>query len=115
MDATDVSMLPTTDGGMRALMRSIPLFADLNDDDFDGLEGECTLRDILCGETLVESGAPATSVFVVVSGELEVLRSTNGQTIPIGIRRRGDVVGEMALLTDGPRTATLRARRHPGA
>ncbi|HEX2282867.1 MAG TPA: cyclic nucleotide-binding domain-containing protein, partial [Thermomicrobiales bacterium] len=117
----------------RGLIEAVPLFHGLNIWDIDELAGDCKAILLAPGETLVRSGDPSESVFVVVDGELEVLRHTGNDLIPIGVRGAGEVVGEMALLTNAPRNATLRARgetrvleieqrnfanwleRHPGA
>ncbi len=64
------------------------------------------------GDTLFRQGDPADCLYTVVSGRLEAIIQAEGggdpMVQPIG---RGTCVGEMALLTDAPRSATVRAVR----
>jgi CRP-like cAMP-binding protein len=63
------------------------------------------------GEALMQQGGPGDSLMVLSKGEAEVLLEIPGQADTL-LRtvRRPDVVGEMALITRGRRTATVRAR-----
>ena len=64
------------------------------------------------GETLVTQGEPADDMFVVVHGSLEVVvAGRTGRTRLVDVLGPGASVGEMALLTDEPRSATVRAIR----
>ena len=80
------------------------------------LFGRCTKRqlaeiahladelDLPAGKTLTREGAPGREFFVILEGGAEVRR--NGQLI--ASMRAGDFLGEIALVTDVPRTATVR-------
>ncbi|TPG17868.1 MDR family MFS transporter/patatin-like phospholipase family protein [Pedococcus bigeumensis] len=59
------------------------------------------------GETLFEAGDPAGAAFSVLSGRVDVLTS-DGRVRSLGA---GDVIGELAMLTGGVRSATVRAHR----
>jgi CRP-like cAMP-binding protein len=64
-------------------------------------------RRLASGETLVEQGDPGSEMFLLLDGSLDV--EIDGETIAqVG---SGAVVGELALLGDGRRQATLRAAR----
>ncbi len=64
------------------------------------------------GDTLFRQGDPADCLYTVVSGRLEAIIQEEGGGDPV-VRPigRGTCVGEMALLTDAPRSATVRAVR----
>ena len=66
-----------------------------------------TLR---AGEILIKQGELGDSAYVVISGDFEVQKQTGQSLIKIDVRNPGDVVGEMALLSRGPRNATLIAK-----
>src|SRR3954453_14099552 len=64
-------------------------------------------------EWLFRQGDPGDSLYVVLTGRLEIVIETEGAAEPKVIRvlGRGDSVGELALLTESPRSASVRARR----
>jgi CRP-like cAMP-binding protein len=63
-------------------------------------------RSVKPGEIVFRHGDPGDALYVVVSGGLEVL---DEQEQPLAKLGEGDAFGEMALLSDGTRTATVRA------
>jgi MFS family permease len=62
------------------------------------------------GETVIEQGQVGETFYVIVGGEVEVIK--NGRLL--GILSDGDCFGEIALLRDVPRTTTVRARTPVG-
>ena len=58
------------------------------------------------GEMLVAAGAISTDAYLITAGTAEV-KGRNGRAVQVG---PGDVVGELGLLLDRPRNATVRAR-----
>ena len=62
------------------------------------------------GEWIFHEGDAAESLFIVRSGRIEILDEGPPETL-IRILRRGEVVGELALLREGTRSASVRARR----
>ena len=61
-------------------------------------------------ERFAIQGTAGTSLFVVADGEVEViLRRAQGPDLKVATLGRGEVVGEMSLLTGEPRAATVRA------
>lgn len=64
------------------------------------------------GETLFRKGEIADSLYIVMSGRLRVFsRTPAGKEVVAGEIGRGDTVGEMAVLANQPRSATVRAVR----
>ncbi len=87
------------------LLASVPLFAGLGHAELEELGRLVDEVDGSDGRVLMRQGQPGDEMFVVVSGELEIER--DGQAV--GRQGPGTAVGEMALLSEGPRTATVRA------
>jgi CRP-like cAMP-binding protein len=61
------------------------------------------------GEVLFRQGDPSDFVVLIRSGEVEVLRETSHEPVPLGTVGSGEHVGEMGVLECQPRSATVRA------
>jgi len=62
------------------------------------------------GDIVFRQGDLGDSVYVIEEGECEVLRNQDGSEQVLATLQRGDYFGEMALLSDKTRNATIRAR-----
>jgi CRP/FNR family transcriptional regulator len=60
-------------------------------------------------EVIIRQGESGNSMYVIQSGEVEVLRHKDGAEVQLAIRREGDFFGEMALFSRKVRSATIRA------
>lgn len=67
-------------------------------------------RDIAAGEFLFRQGEPGDEAYLVVSGEIELLLKAGDNERLLCLVRRGDIIGEMALLAHQPRMASARAK-----
>ena len=64
------------------------------------------------GETLIHQGEHGDGLFVLIGGRLRVYRkAADGHETVLGEIERGEVVGEMAVLTEETRSASVRAIR----
>jgi len=92
------------------LLREIPIFADLSPEDLK-LVAETAREEWHPQNTVVfHQGADGNMMFVIVEGQLLVLRSVNGTEQILAQRGSGDFVGEMAIIESAPRSATLRTQ-----
>jgi CRP/FNR family cyclic AMP-dependent transcriptional regulator len=67
-------------------------------------------REFSAGERLIFEGADTRDAFLIVFGVVKVTADTlDGQTVLLDVRFRGDLVGEVAGLDGGPRTASVTA------
>src|SRR5690349_22240591 len=64
---------------------------------------------VATGQVLVEEGTPPGPIWVILDGTFEVTKRTDTQDLVLSLRKAGDLVGEMAILEQVPRTATVRA------
>ena len=88
------------------------LFAGLDADARLTIEEEASWKTLQSGDVLFREGDAGDALYVVVTGRLRVLVSgTSGEDIALAEVGRGEVVGEMALLTGDPRSATVVAVR----
>ena len=61
------------------------------------------------GEIIIKQGDTGNCMYVIQSGQVEVLRTKNGKEVQLAIRKDGDFFGEMALFSREVRSATIRA------
>jgi signal transduction histidine kinase len=94
-----------------ASLRLIPFFAELPEPDLEWLAQRAEPLDIASGSDLMREGEPADAAYVVLEGEFEVVKRSSHQDIVISVRAAGEVFGEMALVDQAPRSATVRAVR----
>jgi CRP/FNR family cyclic AMP-dependent transcriptional regulator len=86
-------------------LKKVPLFADLDDRELARLANEFMERTFAAGSTVVSEGATGAAFFVIASGEASV--SVGGdERARLGA---GDHFGEIALLDEGIRSATVTA------
>ena len=88
-------------------LRKSPLFQGLSDDELKALLDMAEPVSLRAGEILIKQGEPGDSAYVILNGEFEIQKQTGQSLIKIDVRNPGDVVGEMALLSRGPRNATV--------
>lgn len=89
------------DGKMEAL-HSVPLFSDLRPRDLEQVAQLADEVDLPEGHVLMRQGDTGSQMFIIVSGEAKVER--NGRELAtVG---PGSVLGEMAIVAEGPRVAT---------
>jgi len=90
-------------------LKRLPYFADLPD---PLLQRVCVASEELeavPGETIIEEGSPSDGLYVVTDGELEVTKFSGGRSVPLARVGAGAVLGEISLLDDVPRIATVTA------
>ncbi len=63
------------------------------------------------GEYIVRQGDVCNCMYVVQTGQVEVLRENNDGDVRIGVMSAGDYFGEMSIFEGGPCSASLRALR----
>lgn len=93
-----------------AFLRNVPVLTGLSDELLLNLADQVEEVHVRAGEWIMREGETADSLFMVRSGRVEVIDEGPPETI-IRILRRGDVIGELALLREGTRSASVRARR----
>jgi CRP-like cAMP-binding protein len=104
----DVAVLPT-DFATEALARC-RLFAGMGPDSLQAIARSLRARRFRRGEVLFHEGDPGDALFVVASGAVKVvIPSEDGDEAILATLRRGDFLGELALLDGAPRSASAIA------
>ena len=89
-------------------LRQIPLFADLSEEDLERLHRMAETVSIPAGQLVLREGDPGDSLYVVLEGELEVTKRQGSQDVLLALYDPGQFFGEMALLEQAPRSASVR-------
>jgi CRP-like cAMP-binding protein len=93
-----------------AELRNIGLFGALSDDVLEYLSTLLTVETPPAGSTLFREGEDANAMFVVINGEVEVLKkSKRAVEARVAVLGPGDWFGEMSIVDIQPRSATVRA------
>lgn len=90
-------------------LRQLPLFQGLPEDDLRRLHDMAEPVELDPGQTLMREGAREDWLFLILEGECEVSKRSGERDVVIALRGAGEVMGEMALLGETPRTATVTA------
>jgi len=91
-------------------LRKIPLFSSLSDEDLSSLCQIVREFHLPAGKVLFEEGSVGEMAYIIENGEVEIIKLSQKREILLAKRGPGEVFGEIALLFDSPRTATVRAR-----
>ena len=92
-------------------LRRVPLFADLPPQDLLPIAAIASEQSFADADTIAEQDEPGDEMHIIVSGYVMViLRQQDGHQQVLAVRSAGDVIGEMAVITSGPRMASLAAK-----
>ena len=92
------------------LLRSIPLFAGLTDEDLQVLARALHQRSYAAGEMVLNQGESGSSMYIVESGECNIhLPGDASRRISLKDIARGESFGELALFDEMPRSASVLA------
>jgi CRP-like cAMP-binding protein len=87
------------------LLRGVPLFSGLDDDELSRVASEFRERSFGEGDRIAIEGAEGLTFFVIEEGEVSIV----AQGVEVARLGPGDHLGEIALIDRGPRTATVTA------
>lgn len=90
-------------------LRKIPLFTNIEVPKLKLLAFTSERMCFPAGETLFHQSEMGNAAYIILDGEARVVVNTPGGQLPIASLGRSDIVGEIAILCDVPRTATVIA------
>jgi uncharacterized protein YhbP (UPF0306 family) len=109
---TELQFIDNTSGGggtdfPRDVVFSV--FRDLPEQQAESLAAQLQTVSAQPGDVIVRQGAPADKFFIIVDGQVEVIREDDGESRSLATLGRGQFFGEMAILRNTPRMATVKA------
>ncbi len=90
-------------------LRQVPIFSDLAPEDLAQIAEIATERLFLPGEYLCREGEMGEELFVVVEGQVRVAKGSNGTLRTLRVLQTGEQIGELAILREQPRSASVIA------
>ena len=91
------------------LVRNSSVGAELHEDEAKTLASKLGVRHLKDGELLVNEGAADQTLFILATGRLAVISSTEGKESVVYIMKEGECAGTRAFVDRTPRKASLRA------
>ena len=91
------------------VLRSVPLFAKIEPSKLKLLAFTSERLTFPAGGELFHQGDPGEAAYIILSGQADVVIDTPTGEIAVAKVGKNDLVGEIAILIDVPRTATIRA------
>jgi len=93
-----------------AALRAVPLFSSIGDEQLRLLVPVFSRRSAARGSMIMAAGDPTDSLYIVLSGRLKVMMSdADGKEVILNILGPGEFFGEMGLIDDAPRSASVVA------
>lgn len=90
-------------------LKSAPLFADLEGEELAALADIAIEHTFQPGELVFEENQPPDHLYLVVAGRVEVFRRVDAHERPLAYLGDKECFGEMAILDEQPRSASVRA------
>jgi|SRR5512146_1617018 CRP/FNR family cyclic AMP-dependent transcriptional regulator len=92
------------------VLRAVPLFSSVPDEQLRALATVVTRKSVARGATIMVAGDQTDSLYIILSGRLKVMMSdAEGKEVILSILGPGEFFGEMGLIDDSPRSASVLA------
>lgn len=92
------------------LLRNIPLFANIEPSKLKLLAFTSERVAYEPGQELFKQGDDGDAAYIIIGGEADIIIETANGPFTVATFKRNDIVGEIAILCDVPRTATVQAK-----
>jgi CRP-like cAMP-binding protein len=100
--------MPDTDK-ITQFLRTVPMFHNLQERQLQRLAKRFTERSYATNDVIVQQGTLGIGLFIVESGKAEAVREHSGEKTVVNRFSSTDFFGELSLLEDAPRTASVVA------
>jgi CRP-like cAMP-binding protein len=96
--------------GTADFLATVPLFKSLKRNQLETLAKQASVQTFETDQEIVTQGKPGVGLFILMSGEAQVVHmQPDGTCTVVNLLGPTDFFGELALLTEGPRTASVVA------
>jgi len=92
-----------------SLLKRVQLFANLKEDELAQLAAICARKEIAAGELIIRQNTTGNEMYIIADGSVEVFIEGIASARSLVLLGEGQVIGEMALIDQGYRSASVRA------
>jgi len=92
-------------------LKKVPLFENLTDEELFALAKISFEKDFKPGEIILQENEPGHELFIIVSGEVEIVKQKEGKQISLARMGPFNSMGEMSIFDSQPRSASAIARK----
>ncbi len=91
------------------ILKRVPLFANLDNEELIQIAGICTEETIPAGDLIIQQNTTGADMFIIAAGSVDVFISGLSNARSLVVLGKGQVIGEMALIDQGYRSASVKA------
>ena len=93
-----------------SLLKKVNLFSGLNETEIESIAGYCVERSFNEGEMILRQGISGVGLYIIISGKVKIVKRTStGENVDMAELGPGDFFGEMTVLDNAPRSASVVA------
>lgn len=96
-------------GSMAAILKNIPLFVTLDDRSLKKIEKRLVKEQFKKGKRIIEEGVMGDSLYIIIKGKVDVIKGKGKKAEKVATLKPFDFFGEMSLLENKPRSASIIA------
>ncbi|MGB5251753.1 MAG: ABC transporter transmembrane domain-containing protein [Sedimenticolaceae bacterium] len=104
-------MNETAEPSLADFLAQVEFFSAFTADELRQIGQRVEVRHLDMGESIADAGAPADHVFVVRKGSVRLFTQEGGKDTSVGLRKAGEVIGEIAALREHRHSTSLRTSR----
>ncbi|MEM7587982.1 MAG: cyclic nucleotide-binding domain-containing protein, partial [Acidobacteriota bacterium] len=97
------------DAEIEAALAKLQIFSSLSSQDLSELAAQCLRKEYAAGVAILEEGSTGLGLFLLTSGRVEVFKQHGDRRLHLAELGRGDILGELALIDQQPRSASAVA------
>jgi CRP-like cAMP-binding protein len=88
------------------------MFSNLSEEDLEQIANICVEKHAAEGELILQQDTTGTEMYIVAEGSMDVYVETGDEVHSLVVLGKGQVIGEMALIDQGHRSASVRAMKN---
>ncbi|MEJ2748298.1 MAG: cyclic nucleotide-binding domain-containing protein [Anaerolineae bacterium] len=94
------------------LLKRVQIFSNLSEAELEQVAAICIEKPVAAGELILEQDTTGTEMYIVAEGSAEVFIQVGDEVRSLVVLGKGQIIGEMALIDQGHRSASVRATKN---